>query len=235
MKNIRFTAVLTALLMMTGCSDNAEVDIVPIEGTVFQTEYTIQEGDIQVTGEVTEIIGNEVTLELGEVTETERSFKGEGAFAPKGTTEGSETVTEPVLKDTEETSAEAATDNENTENSEKPNGNFKKGKFREGMELPEDFEMPEGGFEKGELPEGFEMPEGGFGNGKKPEGGFGGKMKGGSAEIEKSGETASYTIPVGMQISGAGGRNSDYSSISAGMLLRLTLNTDGYVVAAEIL
>ena len=219
MKNIRFTAVLTALLMMTGCSDNAEVDIVPIEGTVFRTEYTIQEGDTQVTGEVTEIIGNEVTLELGEVTETERSFKGEGAVAPKGTTEGSETVTEPVFEDTEETSTDAVTDNGNTENSKKPNSNFKKGKLREGMELPE----------------GFEMPEGGFGNGEKPEGSFGRKMKGGSAKIEKSGETASYTIPVGMQISGAGGRSSDYSSISAGMLLRLTLNTDGYVVAAEIL
>ena len=150
MKNIRFTAVLTALLMMTGCSDNAEVDIVPIEGTVFQTEYTIQEGDTQVTGEVTEIIGNEVTLELGEVTETERSFKGEGAFAPKGTTEGSETVTEPVLEDTEETSINTVTDNENTENPEKPSGNFKKGKFREGMELPEGMQQ---------MPDGMQMPD----------------------------------------------------------------------------
>ena len=59
--------------------------------------------------------------------------------------------------------------------------------------------------------------------------------KGNSVNIEKNGETASYTIPVGMQISSAGGRNSDYSSISTGMVLRLTLNSDGYVVATEIL
>ena len=154
----------------------------------------MQDGDTQVTGEVTSIVGNEVTLALGEVIENERENRG----------------------------------------GEKPVDG----------EMPE---MSEGGFGNGEMPEGFEMPEGGFGNGempempegmKIPEGGFGGNMKGGrggSSTIEKSGETAAYTIPVGMTISGAGGRNSDYSAISAGMMLRLTLNSDGYVVAAEII
>ena len=169
MKNIRFTAVLLALLMMTGCSEDKKTGEAPVQDTAAQTEYVMQDGDTQVTGEVTSIVGNEVTLALGEVTENEKENRG--------------------------------------------------------GEKPADGEMPE-------------MPEGGFSNGEMPEGFGGGNMKGGrggSAAIEKSGETASYTIPVGMTISGASGRNSDYSAISAGMVLRLTLNSDGYVVAAEII
>ena len=37
-----------------------------------QTEYVMKDGDTQITGEVTEIVGNEVTLALGEVTEGSR-------------------------------------------------------------------------------------------------------------------------------------------------------------------
>ena len=178
MKNIRFTAVLAALLMMTGCSENEKADITPVQGTV-------------------------------------------GMPPVRNKSEESVTSTDAVSEDASETYSKADAENENTKNfgkRQKGNGSFKNSRLsREGMELPEDYEMP-----KGEL-----------GNGEMP-----GNMKvgrSGPASIEKSGETASYIIPVGMKISGANGRNNDYSSISAGMVLRLTLNADGYVVAAEIL
>ena len=56
-----------------------------------------------------------------------------------------------------------------------------------------------------------------------------------SVSVKKSGKTGTYIIPVGMTVSGASGRNNDYSAISAGMTMRLTLNSDGYTVSAEIL
>ncbi|MBQ8780587.1 MAG: hypothetical protein IJZ72_02775 [Oscillospiraceae bacterium] len=232
MKNaLKFTAAVTAFLMMTGCSAEKNEDIKPVENTSVQTEYVMQEGDTQVTGEVTEIVGNEVTLALGEVSETD------GGRMPERTENGemSEGFGNGEMP-------------EGFENGEMPEG-FGSGEMPEGFgsgEMPEGFgnsEMPEG-FGNGEMPEGFgngEMPEG-FGNGEMPEGFGNGEMKGGrgrsgrgSASVEKSGETASYIIPVGMTVTGAGGRNSDYSSISAGTVLKLTLNSDGYVAAAEIL
>ncbi|MBQ8825753.1 MAG: hypothetical protein IJ007_01520 [Oscillospiraceae bacterium] len=184
--NLKLTAVMTAILLMTGCSaDKKDAENPMAESTAAVTEYVMQEGDTQITGEVTEIIGNEVTLALGEVTEN----------------------TSPSKEEQQKGDAS---------------------------------EMPEG-FGNGEMPEGFgngEMPEG-FGNGEMPEGfGKNGRNNRGgrsNSSIEKSGETASYIIPAGMTVTGINGRNSDYSSISAGTMLRLTLNADGYVVAAEII
>lgn len=229
MKNIRFTAVLLALLMMTGCSADKNSGEAPAQEFAAQTEYVMQDGDTQITGEVTSIVGNEVTLALGEITENEKGNRG-GEKPADGEM--------PEMQ----------------ERAEVPEGDFEKGEM---PEMPEGAEIPEGDFEKGEMPEmpeGAEIPEGDFGNGEMPERmenskgdygngevqeGLGGEntkgSKGGSATIEKNGETAAYTIPVGMTISGTGGRNSDYSAISAGMVLRLTLNSDGYVVAAEII
>mgnify|MGYP006874685449 CR=1 FL=1 len=96
-------------------------------------------------------------------------------------------------------------------------------------EMPEGMEFPE----MGEMPEGMEMPEMGEG-GKGGNGGRGGMGGKSSASVNKSGETATYIIPVGMTVSGASGRDSDYSAISVGNVLRLTVNSEGYVVAAEI-
>lgn len=192
MKNYRLIAVAAAaLILMAGCSsDKAEENSVPAAASV-QTEYVMQEGDTQIVGEVTEIVGNEVTLALGELEEkSQGGGNGEKPEMPEG-----------------ESMPEMG------ENGEMP-------------EMPEGGNMPEMG-ENGEM---SEMPEGGKGG----NGGRGGKGGKSSASVSKSGETASYIIPVGMTVSGASGRDSDYSAISVGNVLRLTVNSEGYVVAAEI-
>lgn len=183
MRNYRLIAIAAAaLIMMTGCSSDKTEEKSAAASDAAQTEYVMQEGDTQVVGEVTEIVGNEVTLALGELEE-----KSQGG------------------------------------------GNGEKPEMSEGGNMPE---MGENG-EAPEMPEGMEMPEMGEG-GKGGNGGRGGMGGKSSASVNKSGETATYIIPVGMTVSGANGRNSDYSAISAGTVLRLTLNSEGYVVAAEI-
>lgn len=81
-------------------------------------------------------------------------------------------------------------------------------------------EMPD--FEKGEMPD--------PGDNERP--GRTGRRNG--ASIEKNGEEASYIIPVGMTINGLTGRSTDYSGISADMVLTLTVNEDGVVCAASV-
>ena len=54
-----------------------------------------------------------------------------------------------------------------------------------------------------------------------------------SASITKSGEESSYMIPVGMTIAGLSGRASDYSGITVGTILTLTVSEDGTVRAAS--
>ena len=210
MKNYRLIAIAAAaLILMAGCSsDKTEENSVPAAASA-QTEYVMQEGDTQVVGEVTEIVGNEVTLALGELEEkSQGGVKGEKPEMPE---DGS--MPEMGEKGEMPEMPEGGSMPEMGENGEMP-------------EMPEGGSMPEMG-ENGEVPQ---MGE----DGKGGNGGRGGKGGKSSASVNKSGETASYIIPVGMTVSGASGRNSDYSAISAGTVLRLTLNSEGYVVAAEI-
>ncbi|MEE0274771.1 MAG: hypothetical protein UDS09_03360, partial [Oscillospiraceae bacterium] len=84
----------------------------------------------------------------------------------------------------------------------------------------------------GDMPSG-DMPEMPSGDMNAPDGaGFG---RGGrkSASITKSGEESSYMIPVGMTIAGLSGRSSDYSGITVGTILTLTVSEDGTVRAAS--
>ena len=219
MKNYRLIAVAAAaLILLAGCSsDKAEENSVPAAASA-QTEYVMQEGDTQVIGEVTEIVGNEVTLALGELEE--KSQGGGNGEKPEMPEDGSM----PEM-------------GENGEMPEMPEGGNMP-EMGENGEMPEGGSMPEMGEngEMPEMPEGGNMPEMGE-NGEMPqmgEGGKGGKSGKSSASVNKSGETASYIIPVGMTVSGASGRDSDYSAISVGNVLRLTVNSEGYVVAAEI-
>ncbi|MBQ5318435.1 MAG: ATP-binding cassette domain-containing protein [Oscillospiraceae bacterium] len=127
----------------------------------------MQEGDTQVTGEVTEIIGNEVTLALGNVAENEQENK-RGEIPAKGEM--------PEIPAESHKSDDGFGEGEMPKNFEMPDGEFAKG------EPPEGFEKSEGGFGNGKMPE---MP----GDMEVPEGGFGGNMKGrrgGPGTIEKN-------------------------------------------------
>ena len=93
-------------------------------------------------------------------------------------------------------------------------------------------EMSDGNMPSGDMPSG-DMPEMPSGDMNAPDGaGFG---RGGrkSTSITKSGEESSYMIPVGMTIDGLSGRSSDYSGITVGTILTLTVSEDGTVRAAS--
>lgn len=183
-------ALLT--LNLTACSDSAEKT--QQITTAAPNNYTAVSTDTTVSGEVTAIAGNYVTLALGTVEEN---------------------------KD----------DSDNSNSDDKSDGNY---------DMPSDLpdapnndgngtppEMPDGNMPSGDMPE---MPSGDM---NAPDGaGFG---RGGrkSASITKSGEESSYMIPVGMTIAGLSGRSSDYSGITVGTILTLTVSEDGTVRAAS--
>jgi hypothetical protein len=107
----------------------------------------------------------------------------------------------------------------------------------DGRTPPEGFTPPEGGARDGmQRPEGT-MPPGGFspGSGEFPNGGYGqggDRPSGGrpNVEISYTGEKGTYLIPVGLPVG-----QGDYSSITAGMILRLTLDEEDTVTGVMIL
>lgn len=195
MKKIFLTPLIIACItVLSGCEKDGKNSGIPRENMTDNTavtEYIMQEGDTQIVGEVTQIVGNEVTLALGELAEN-----------------GTEGGIPPVPQ--------------NGENPQMPDGGFPD--MGDG-DFPN---MPEGSFPN---MDGGDFPD--MNSGEASE--FQVKGRKAFVSVKKSGETGTYIIPVGMTVSGASGRNNDYSAISAGMTIRLTLNSDGYTVSAEIL
>lgn len=195
MKKIFLTPLIIACItVLSGCEKDGKNSGIPREimtDNTAVTEYIMQEGDTQIVGEVTQIVGNEVTLALGELAEN-------------GTEGGIPLVPQ------------------NGENPQMPDGGFPD--MGDG-DFPN---MPEGSFPN---MDGGDFPD--MNSGEASE--FQVKGRKAFVSVKKSGETGTYIIPVGMTVSGASGRNNDYSAISAGMTIRLTLNSDGYTVSAEIL
>ncbi|MBR4223713.1 MAG: hypothetical protein IKR73_02775 [Oscillospiraceae bacterium] len=198
------TAVLCILL--TGCSLSDITD--KIKGkeeeqtqmtaeTAAPNNYVKKDTDIEVTGEVTSITGNEVTLALGEASGESSEDAGE--------------------------------------DSERPSfGDGEMPSFGDG-EMPSfgDGERPS--FGDGERPSFGDGERPSFGDGERPS--FGDGSGNGRSRrkksIEKTGEEATYIIPVGMTIDGLSGRKQDYSGITVGTVLTLTVNSDGVVCAAR--
>ena len=184
-----FLLLALQTLNLTACSDSAE-ETQQIT-TAAPNNYTTVSTDTTVSGEVTAIAGNYVTLALGTVEEN---------------------------KD----------DSDNSNSDDKSDGNY---------DMPSDLpdapnndgngtppEMPDGNMPSGDMPSGdMNAPDGaGFGRGGRK-----------SASITKSGEESSYMIPVGMTIAGLSGRSTDYSGITVGTILTLTVSEDGTVRAAS--
>lgn len=164
-------AMLT--LNLTACSDSAEE--VQQMTTAAPNNYTAVSTDTTVSGEVTAIAGNYVTLALGTVEENK-----------------------------DDNSHNNTSDDKSGDNSDMKS-DFPDAPNNDGSDTPP--EMPDGA---------------GFGKvGRK------------SASITKSGEESSYIIPVGMTIDGLSGRSSDYSGITVGTILTLTVSEDGTVRAAS--
>ncbi|MGN0638638.1 MAG: hypothetical protein ACI4J0_09735 [Huintestinicola sp.] len=188
-KNLFLILAVLALYStaFSGCSENNERENFPAE-TAAVNNYVPKETDKTVSGEVTKITGNRITLALGTVS-------ADNAQAPEQGGDMPEMGGEPPQFD----------------------GNMPDG----------DITPPEGG-----MPErGGEKPD--FG-GERPEmGGRSGGRKGGSS-VQKTGEEAQYILPVGMPIDGLSGRSTDYSGVTAGTVITLTVNEQGVVCAAEV-
>lgn len=171
-------AMLT--LNLTACSDSAEE--AQQMTTAAPNNYTTVSTDTTVSGEVTAIAGNYVTLALGTVEENKDDNSDNN------------------------TSDDKSGDNSNMKS------DFPDTPNNDGSDTPP--EMSSGD---------FSAPDGaGFGKGGRK-----------SASITKSGEESSYIIPVGMTIDGLSGRSSDYSGITVGTILTLTVSEDGTVRAAS--
>ena len=175
-----------------------------------QTETTaLSSNQTQVAGKVTSIIGNEVVLALGEISTSSMPSAGNN---------------ETSASNSENSSAStSSSENQNSKNSFRGSGQKPSG-------------MPSGEAPSGEMPSG--MPSGEAPSGEMPSGGNFAGRTGGKVEITLNGETGTYIIPVGLSLSGLSGNTTDFSAITEGMILRLTLETNSdstKVIAAEVL
>lgn len=174
MKKKNLFIILSVLALystvLAGCSESSDKTDMPAE-TAAVNNYVPTSTDKTVTGEVTKITGNRITLALGNITEDNSAPDENSGDAPEA-----------------------------------------------------DGNMPDFG---GEIPD---M------NGAPPDMGDMPSGKGGrkSASVEKTGEEAEYILPVGMPIDGLSGRSNDYSGVSAGDVITLTVNEQGTVCAAEV-
>lgn len=224
MKKIIAAFLLTGMLSasLIGCSEENGSSSGATEGSqqaaVTEAE-ALAENQSQIVGNVSSIIGNEVVLALGEVKENASA----GGMDSSG-------------------GADSQKDSSDGSSMSRPSG---ENAFPEGGSFPEG-EMPSGGrgsgnFQGGERPSGDfsggEMPGGDFESGAMQQGGMSGGRQ--NTEITLTGESATYLIPVGLTLSGASGTVSDFSAISEGMSLRLTLETtednQQNIVAVEVI
>ncbi|MGN1137596.1 MAG: hypothetical protein ACI4SF_15440 [Oscillospiraceae bacterium] len=202
---IKKTIIIAAMAMLVfsacGKSDDAA------DNTVSQQQaevYEIQEGDTQISGEVISIVGNEVTLALGEVTERKMPSESVPENGESSDTDNSSSAERPVRGE-----------RGSSADGEKPDfGSVDKG---EHSYLADGEAADPGSFEKGEN-----------------SGQFGSKHGGATVALEKSGESGTYIIPVGMTVGGLSGRSSDYSGISEGDILTLIIDSEGTVKSAEV-
>ncbi len=181
MKKKNLFIILSVLALystvLAGCSESSDKTDMPAE-TAAVNNYVPTSTDKTVTGEVTKITGNRITLALGNITEDNSTPDENSGDAPEA-----------------------------------------------GGDMPR---------MNGDMPDfGGEMPDM---NGTPPEMGDMPSGKGGrkSASVEKTGEEAEYILPVGMPIDGLSGRSNDYSGVSAGDVITLTVNEQGTVCAAEV-
>lgn len=196
-KNLFVILALMSLCTMTlsACGDSSDENNMP-ETTAAVNNYVKQDTDTVVTGEVTKITGNKVTLALGTLSKTEDPAD-----------EGGEP---PVMGKGE--MPDMSGEFPDTAEGEMPS-------FGGGRHDSANGEKPDFSGERPDMAEGGSRD---FAKGRRS-----------AASVEKSGENAEYIIPVGMPIDGLSGRSSDYSGISAGTVLTLTVNADGVVCAAS--
>ena len=187
-------------------SENASTPEKPSDGKEKPSERPEKMDGKVIIGKIKSVAGNQVTLELAEMPE--------GGFEDFTMPEGMEGFTMPEGM-------------EFPEGMEMPEGMTPP----DGMTPPEGFDgkFPGGDFDLSDLMSGdFSMPD--FANGERPQGGAMPQMNMEDIELTYTGETAKYTIPVGVKV-GSG----DYTSLSKGMVIMLNLDDNNAVSSVMII
>ncbi len=202
--------LLPAVLLGCSVKQTEEGNNAQQDGVI---QSAVQNGGTTVYGKVEKIVGNEVMLALGEPEQSTASSAGRGS-------------------------------DDTTGEGEAPRGDASGGE-RSGMQGSEGSgERPNGGQrpsgDSGERPSGGQMPSGSFGegpsggmtfeNGQSLQAGMNAAGAGRSVTLTYSGETRTFLLPVGMAI-GTG----DFSNVSKGMVLALSLDGEEVITAVRIL
>ncbi len=213
MKRIIMLLCLLLPLTLWGCSAaKAEQEGIVKEGAV---QPATEDSGATVYGKVESIVGNEVVLALGEPQKSTASSleAPEGQDAQTGEApEGQKVQIGEAPEGQKVQIGEAQTD-----------ASGKKITFGEG-------ERPSGKtFSSSGERSGGQMPSGGKDVQSIQASGNSGGM-GRSVSLDYTGEKAKYLLPVGMAI-GSG----DFSNVSKGMVLALSLNGEGTITAVRII
>ncbi|MCD8342528.1 MAG: hypothetical protein LUC87_10380 [Clostridiales bacterium] len=232
----RFTALFCALalaLSLAACGSSDVSQSATEEASSSQTEAESDQdySGSTVTGQVTAIDGATVTLQLGELTESEGFGGGEmpngegGGEMPSGDADGSGTT--PEMPDGEMPSGDA--DGSGTV-PEMPDGEMPSGDFDGSGTVPEmpDGEMPSGDFDgSGTTPE---MPDGESGDfdGEMPDGSFGG------AGSFTAGEDTLEVDLTDVTISLSDGSEGSASDLAVDDILQITFDEDGAISSVTV-
>lgn len=207
MKRIAALVITIALVLCAaGCSkSNGNQSAAATQKGTMDISQAASSGTSVVYGRVDSIVGNEVTLALGEPQNggntASSSSLGQDNQAQTGTEQSSQRL-----------------DGQSSQSS-RSDGTGTRQWSKNASDSANAGEMPSGAAPSGEMPFG-EMPSG---TGDAAQSGR-------SVTLDYTGETATYLLPVGMAI-GTG----DFSDVTEGMVLSLTLSADSTITAVTIL
>ena len=202
---------ITLVLFAAGCSklngNKSDKSAAATQKGTMDVSLAASPDTTVVYGRVDSIVGNEVTLALGE--------------PQKSGNNGATTVSSADEKQGVQSEGQQSAAGKGTTGGERPSGNM--GERPSGEATGE---MPAGG------PPSDEMPSGSAFSGEKQQDAATGlaKQSGRSVTLDYTGETETYLLPVGMAI-GTG----DFSDVTEGMVLSISLNAEGTITAVTIL
>lgn len=218
MKRIALLLSITLILFAAGCAKSGDQNAAKTNQQLDVSAAPADAGSSLVYGRVDSIIGNEVVLALGEPQ------RGGGSSSSSADQSGAQADGKQQSGASGEQSGENPSGTSGT--GQRGNWSASGGNATDGAPSGE---MPSGQTFSGEAPSG-QMP-----SGEAPSGDIAAALSGNagggrSVSLTYSGDTATYLLPVGMAI-GSG----DFSDVTEGMVLSLTLDTEGTITAVSIL
>ena len=179
---------------------------VPMPGGDMQNRGMLQGGFFEnmVFGRVKNIVGNEIEVELGEMSEEQQ----EEMSRRRGQGEGNGNAPQDGI----------------TQDGQRAQGGAPQGDGQQ-RQRPQGG-APQGDGQQRQRPQG-DAPQGGPANGTRPNGG--GMVAMPEIELTYTGESAYYIVPVGMAVGGG-----DYTALTAGTVIGISLDDAGEVTAILI-